>query len=516
MRLRILSTSDVHGNIYPTNFATKDAYNPFGYLKDIAMIKQIRQQYPDDIVVYIENGDFIEGAPMSSYAFKTQATDHFDQMFKELTQEAEADVGILGNHEFNYGIDYIKQVWQDVTYPLLSANILEDGQPLFAPYTVIEKQGVKIGIVGVTTQYIPHWEEPEHVKHLTFQSALTVAQKYVAQPRPVVDVVILAYHGGFEADLETGQPTETDTGENEGYKLLTQIPGVDAVVTGHQHRQIATIVNGIPTTQPGYRGEKIGQIILDLDENKQVVNAQAELLSVALVPPDAKMSRLTASWKQAVDAWLDQPLTTITGDMLIHDHLQARLYGHPYLELINQVEMAATGADVASTALFNNEIRGLDPQVTIRNILNGYPYPNTLVVERVTGKDLRTALERCASFFEVDDAGQVTVAQKFVYPKEQFYDYDFYSGIDYTFDLRQPVGHRVVRLQYHGQELGDHDQVDLALNQYRGIGGGEYPMFSADKIVRKYEDDVQGLLIDYLSQHATYQAQQPANLTIKY
>lgn len=103
MRLRILSTSDVHGNIYPTNFATKDAYNPFGYLKDIAMIKQIRQQYLDDIVVYIENGDFIEGAPMSSYAFKTQATDHFDQMFKELTQEVEADVGILGNHEFNYG-----------------------------------------------------------------------------------------------------------------------------------------------------------------------------------------------------------------------------------------------------------------------------------------------------------------------------------------------------------------------------------------------------------------------------
>lgn len=513
MKVRILSTSDVHGNIYPTNFATQDNYSPFGYLKALSAINQIRQAHPDEIVLYIENGDFIEGAPMATYAHKTAASKHYDQLFARLTALAQPVAGVLGNHEFNYGLPYIEQVWRTADYPLLTANILKNGQPLFKPYTILEQQGLTIGIIGLTTQYIPHWEAEKNIAGLQFLPAYETAQKYVKQLRPQVDLLIIAYHGGFEADLQTGQATEPATGENEGYQLLTNLPGVDALITGHQHRQIAAVVNGVPTSQPGFRGETIGQLTLEVTNN-QVTDADANLISVADFPAAPAGLELTKDWKSAVDAWLDQPLTTIKGGMLINNHLQARLHGHPYLELINQVQMQATGTDLACTSLFNDEIRGFDEEVTIRNVLNGYPYPNTLVVEKISGADLRQALERCASFFELDEHGHVIVAKEFLEPKEQLFNYDYYSGIDYCFDLRKPRGQRVSSLRYHDHEVSDSDQLKLALNQYRGGGGGEYPMFSSQKVSQSYEDDVQGLIINYLAAKPSHSIEQPHNLKI--
>lgn len=516
MKVHILSTSDVHGNIYPTNFATKDNYSPFGYLKDLSAISAIRQAHPDDVVLYIENGDFIEGAPMSTYAYQTNQDKHYDQLFAKLTDLAQPVAGILGNHEFNYGLPYIKQVWQHANHPILAANILKNGQPLFDPYVIIEQKGVKVGIIGLTTQYIPHWEDERNILDLEFLPAYTTAKRYVKELRPKVDVLVIAYHGGFEADLKTGRASEPATGENEGYQLLTNLAGVDALVTGHQHRQIAEVINGVATSQPGFRGQNIGHLTLQLDTNHKVTSATAKLIDVSDFPLDPVGLELTKQWKQEVDVWLDQPLTTIKGGLLISNHLQARLAGHPYLELINQVQMAKTGTDIACTSLFNDEIRGLDETVTIRNVMNGYPYPNTLVVERISGLDLRQALERCASFFTITDSGDVAISQEFLKPKEQLFNYDYYSGIEYSFDLHQPVGNRLVKLTYHGHEISDEDQLDVTLNQYRGGGGGEYPMFSTSKVIRTYEDDVQTLIIKYLAAKPSYTPKTPTSLTVKY
>ena len=128
---------------------------------------------------------------------------------------------------------------------LLNANILDETtqQPFVGqPYKIFERQGVKIGVIGLTTQYIPHWEQPAHIQGLTFADPVMVAQKCIAEIRSQVDVLILAYHGGFAEDLQTGKPLERYFG-NQGYQLL-QLAGVDALVTGHQHREIAEVVHG--------------------------------------------------------------------------------------------------------------------------------------------------------------------------------------------------------------------------------------------------------------------------------
>lgn len=517
MKITILSTSDIHSHIFPTSFRKADDNQPFGYLKAAQVVNDIRQAAdPNELVLYIENGDFIEGNPMAEYAHDTRQSKHYDQLYAKMLNHMHPTAAILGNHEFSFGQDYLKDVWAQRHFPILCANIdytqkhgIADSQ-----YLLLQKNGLKVAILGLTTQYVPEWEPEQHITGLKFRSALDAAKKWVPILRQVADIVIVAYHGGFEGSLETGKPVEALTGENEASAILKQVPGIDAMVTGHQHREIATKVNGVPVTQPGFRGAQVGCISLEVGADHQVSNSQAQLISTSDAPLEPYLQQITTAWQTDVEHWLSQPLATIDGDMLIHDPLQARLHGHAYLDLINRVQMDATGTDIAATSLFNDEVRGFDHEVTIRNVLNSYVYPNTPAVEETTGADLKAALERCASMWELKSDGKVVVADKFLNPKQRLYNYDYYSGIDYTFDLRKPVGHRVTQLQYHGKDVQPNQVLKFTTGRYRASGGGKYPMFSAAKITRQVHTVTSKLIIKYLQQHPHIKAHQPHNLTI--
>ncbi|USS93327.1 bifunctional metallophosphatase/5'-nucleotidase [Fructilactobacillus ixorae] len=513
--IKILSTSDVHGYVYPTNYSTKDNYTGIGLLKAGTIIKQAREQaQPDEIVLAVENGDLIQGSPLTSYlADHPQAPTAF---LTGITSQIGYDAGILGNHEFNYGLEYLRAAEADRNYPLLNANITgaEAEHIADAPYRIIEIQGVKIAILGLTTAFIPNWEKAANIAGLTFDSILTVAKDVVPNLRLQADVVIVAYHGGLEADPKTGQPTEAATVENEGYRLLTTVPGIDALITGHQHRELAGTINHVPFTQPGVRGSYVGQITLNLDDDHHVINGTSALLKTADVAidetllPDPKV-------ENQVQTWLEAPVGTVTGaDLQIHDPMQARLHGHPYLTLINQVQMDALGADISGTALFNNEITGLSPHVSMREIISNYSFPNVAVAERITGKELRAALEQSATFFTVQ-AGHIVINEEFVKPKLQLYNYDVYSGIDYEFDVAQPLGHRVTNLNYHGQPVTDEQELTVAMNNYRAIGGGNYQMFSIDKVVKQTSETIPNLMIQYLKDHDPYHATEPDNFRVR-
>ena len=518
MKIKILSTSDVHGHIYPTSYVEAGEYQPFGMLKAAKLISDMKHQEADDeIVIAIENGDWIQGSPFASY-MKRFHKDGNEDIFTKITSLVGYDAGVLGNHEFNYGLSYIKSAEKKRQYKLLGANI--DGAQqkgiVDAPYVILDKKGVKIAILGLTTQYVPNWEKPENIEGLTFESALKTAKKYVPELKKQADVVIVAYHGGFEAELENGKPSEPLTGENEGYQLLTEVSGIDALVTGHQHREIAGVYHNIPTTQPGFRGTNIGEIDLELNNQKEIVKKDAKLIKVGEAKLFKPVQLLTDQIEANVQKWLDTPIGHITGaSMEVTNPMSARLNNHPFLEFINQVQMAATGVDISSTALFSDEVRGLKSEVTIRQILNSYKYANTLVSEQITGLDLKQALERCASFFDEED-GKVVVAEKFRYPKMQYYNYDIYSGVDYAFDLQKPVGQRLQYLKYHGEDVTDEQPLKVALNHYRGNGGGDYPMFSNDKIIKEIDTDLVDLLISYLEEHKVVNSVEPHNLKIEY
>uniref|UniRef100_A0A896T7K9 5-nucleotidase/23-cyclic phosphodiesterase related esterase n=2 Tax=Lactococcus lactis subsp. cremoris TaxID=1359 RepID=A0A896T7K9_LACLC len=509
MKIRILETSDLHGFVLPTNFTEKDMDLPFSIAKARTKMDELTSssEQKGEIVIKIENGDILQGSALAYYLAKKAKEGIKDLV--NVTNSFGYDVGLLGNHEFNYGLEYLETYVKQVNYPILTANVLDKkGQPAFGPtYQIIERQGVKIGIVGFLTQYIPHWEQSATIKDLTFQSIVEAAKKFLPDLRQRVDVLLVAYHGGFERDLVTGIPTESLTGENEAYQLLLEYGElIDALVTGHQHRKIAQHVLGVPVIQPGFRGGFVGEIELELDKQKKITHSKAKIHRTAKSKVSTEVLELISDISKETEEWLDQPMGKVLGNMKILDPMAARISEHPYIELINKIQMEATAAKISGTALFNNEAKGFDEQITMRSILTNYIYPNTLAVLRVTGADLKAALERTAEHLEINDEGEIIFSPRFVEPKPEYYNYDMYEGIDYTIDLKKKIGQRIVNLSFEGRPVASEEFLEIVVNQYRAVGGGNYPMFSADKIVREITVDMTELIAAYLKNHPVIQA----------
>lgn len=513
MKLTFLETSDMHGYVYPTDYSGKQNL-ALGAAKVAAKLKELRAQAAGPVIA-IENGDFIQGSPLSYYLAKEKSS------AKELTKLInlmDYDVQVIGNHEFNYGIDYLKEAIESYHAPVLAANILnEAGQPYFGQaYTIIEKAGIKIAILGLTTEYIPHWEKPETLAGLTFANIVETAKKYVPLLKQQADLVIVSYHGGFEMDLITGEATEALTGENEGCKLLQEVEGIDALFTGHQHRTIAAKINGVPVVQPGYRGNHIGEIQLTIKKNGDqvmVVDSHAALHTVENVAGDPQILSAIEPLELELERWLDQTLGKVEGDMRITDPMQARLEEHPYVEFINRVQLSASGAEISGTALFNNEGKGFGKTITMRDVITNYIYPNTLAVIKVHGAELRAALEQSANYLAVEN-DQIVFNPAYIHPKPQYYNYDMYEGIQYTIDMNQPAGQRITELSFQGHPITAEQEFELVTNQYRAIGGGNYEMFGADKIVREIQIDMTELIAEYLKKHPIIKAEVDHNFNV--
>lgn len=501
MKLTILATSDIHGYIYPTDYRKAVADDDMGLLKTAELIKKEKENAPGE-VLYIENGDFIQGSPLAQYVNEYK---NDPRELTKLLKELNADASIIGNHEFNFGVDYLKEAIQSIDAPVLSANILEEDNSYLADKAavIINKDGLKIAVLGLTTQYIPNWEHPDIIKGLQFFSAYETAKEWVPKLRKEADIVVVAYHGGFEADLETGEPTERQTGENEAYKIVTEVDGIDAFITGHQHREIASIVNGVPVIQPGHRGANLGKIVLNINKEEdsyQVTESESSLLSVQTCSTNKKLKKLMDPLQKEVNHWLDETIGKTNGDMTIDDPFQARMKEHPYVEFINKVQLYYGKGDIASTALFSDTVPGYGEEITIREILVNYPFPNTLAVIEITGAELRESIEQVANYFIIDENNEIRINPSYLEPKPQAYNYDMYEGIEYKIDVSKPLGERVVQLSYEGKDVKDDDRFELVTNQYRAVGGGDFSMFEGKEFIREINTSMSDLIIKYIQE----------------
>ncbi|GEN49367.1 bifunctional metallophosphatase/5'-nucleotidase [Alkalibacterium pelagium] len=515
MKITLFETSDVHGYLFPTDYQSRQHEAAFGLFKIASLLKSEREKLNGPSIT-IENGDLIQGSPFTHYVVKEK---------KEATvvmQAANAcgfDIGVIGNHEFNYGLDYLNSAVRSADYPILSANILKDnGEPAFGQaYKIIEKEGVKIAILGLTTPYIPNWEHPENYEGLSFVPAVESAKKYVPYLKEQADVVVVSYHGGFEKDLETGEETEIQTGENEGYALLHDVEGIDVLLSGHQHRVIAQKVGQTAVVMPGDKGRYLGKVTLEIEESDgqyTLTDAIPELLSTEQVDVDESTANAFRSVNEEVEAWLDQPIGKVEGDMTISDVEAARRREHPYVEFVHKVQMHYAECDISGTALFNNQAKGFGREVTMRDVVLNYIYPNTLAVLRVSGRDLKAALERSATYFELDETGDIIVNPSFMTPKPQMYNYDMYEGIEYTIDVAMPKGKRIVEFSYEGKNIMPEDSLEIVINQYRAVGGGDYDMFDASKIIREVTIPMNELMGDYFSQFSPIKAEVNRNFKV--
>lgn len=511
LNLAILATSDLHGHLYPTDYRG-DGERDYGLSKLSPLIA--RERARSDASLLIDNGDLLQGTPLMYHRakFGKRGDPHPAIRAHNFLRY---DAAVIGNHEFNYGPDVLRDAIAQSEFPWLSANIVDaaTGEPAFGPaYAIKRIEGVTVAILGLTTPYIPNWEQPVHIAGLSFLDAVDTAKRWIPRIRELErpDVMIVSYHGGFERDLRTGEPTEPLSGENQGYALCAEVPGIDVLITGHQHRLLEGEINGVTIVQPGSNGQALGKasVTLERAEERWVVREKrAELIyPEAGGEKDEDLLALIAEEERRTQAWLDQPIGRAEGDLTIRDPLGARMADHPFVEFVNRVQLDTTGAGISCTALFTDESRGFAERITMRDIVSNYVYPNTLKVLLVSGQDIRDALEHAAAYFEVEADGGLSVSAAFREPKPQHYNYDMWEGIEYELDLAKPVGARVVKLEKEGTPLDPDASHEVAMNSYRASGGGHYDMFRGKPVVREITVDMTEIIADYILERGTIRA----------
>ncbi|MFC5471413.1 bifunctional metallophosphatase/5'-nucleotidase [Cohnella suwonensis] len=512
MRLTVLATSDVHGHVLPVRYAD-NARTESGLSKLATIVRETREK--SDLMLFIDNGDLLQGTPFAYYfARLDETTPH---PIVETMNALGLDAFVPGNHEFNYGLSFVRRTWQQSKYPWLSANVLDakTGEPYFGvPYRILEgEEGLRVAVLGLTTAYIPNWEQPGNIERLRFEPATEAAKRWVPilKEREGAHVVIVSYHGGFERDIGTGEEIEEQTGENEGWRLCQEVEGIDLLVTGHQHRRIeGARVGRTWTVQPGYQASGLSRIELNLENRAGewgLASVRSDFAESEGVESDEELERRLSTSEALTQRWLDTPICEIRGDMMLTDHAAARLSEHPLVALINRIQMEATGTAISCTSLFDNAATGFGPRVTMREVTANYPYPNTLKVLRLSGKDILEALEKTAAYFaQAAPGGPIQVSPAYLFPKPQHYNYDMWAGIEYGIDVSRPAGNRVAYVRRDCRPLDLNASFDVVMNHYRASGGGDYRMFRGKPVVRESTVDMTETIAEWLAKAQVVEA----------
>lgn len=480
-------TSDVHGAILSKNYADNSEVL-YGLARYSEAIRQLKKQYNE--VILLDNGDAIQGSPILTVSNQDDTYTHI--LSYVFTHFSLCFIN-LGNHDFNYGERTLLRYIRDNKAPLLTSNVLFMDNPLGKSRIMTLVNGVRLGIIGVVTDYIPHWERPEYIANMKFLDPIETVKKEIEALRNRCDKIMVMYHGGIERDFADGHPTETLTGENVGYQMC-ELDGFDILVTGHQHRSFVTRIHGKIVVQCGANASEF--IKIEMDEQVSV-----SIESMSKYPIDRQIEPLVSILEKQAQVWLDQPLGEISDiSLLIQDGFLARLHKHPLVSFINHVQKETTGAQLSATALFNHA-HGFDTTITMRDLVSTYVYPNTLVVKKMNGKSLKMMIEKCAHYFDIEN-DEITVSQEYIYPKIQHFNYDMIDGIDYTLKISRPRGSRLISCTYEGLEIEDDDTFTVAMNNYRAVGGGDFDMVAQSETVLDTNRDMVEILAEYIQKHS--------------
>ena len=247
-----------------------------------------------------------------------------------------------------------------------------------------------------------------------------------------------------------------------------------------------------------------------------VCKSPAELLPVTSVQEDFSLLEKVKIYEDDTQEWLDQPIGKIDGDMIFQNPLEIRTKDNTLVEFINRVQMEVTGVDISNTAIFDSISLGFPENVTMREVVSNYIYPNTLKVIRITGQDMLEALEQTASYFEQYDGEEVKVNPAFVTPKPQHYNYDMWEGIEYLIDISKPIGERIVKLEYKGKPVEPEKEYDVVMNNYRASGGGNYFMYQNKPVIKEIPTDISEILANYIVEKKVVKATVNQNWKVIY
>jgi 2',3'-cyclic-nucleotide 2'-phosphodiesterase/3'-nucleotidase len=499
--ITILSTTDVHGNILPVDYYTGRP-DPRGLAKVATLARQIRKENPSGTLL-IDSGDTIQGTPLEYLHARNDGP--LDPMM--LAMNALGVVAMaVGNHEYNYGLTVLEKARGEAHFPWLSANTYDRGTPNthYQPYIVKEIEGVRLGVLGLTTPDIPLWEDKKNYAGLEFHDPLAEAKKWVPilRTRERADAVVIAMHMGLEEDLAAGQALPQLPNENEALAIARQVPGVDLILMGHTHREVPSLfVNGVLLSQAGFWGHGLARADITLDKDAgqrwKISARQARTVPVLdSTPADPEIAKLAEPYDRETRSWLERVVGDSDAELTLEDAL---FHDSALLDLVQRVQLDAGQADVSMAAVFNRRARLPKGDVRVRDIAGVYVYDNTLVVLEVTGKQLKDALEHSARFFRVYEPGKT--AAELVDTRIPEYNFDVAEGVSYDLNITQPFGQRIQNLRFKGQPLDPTRKLRLATNNYRVNGGGGYTMYDGTPEVSRSSKEIRDMMIEWVEQH---------------
>jgi len=501
-KIRILATTDVHGCVETFSYADHSDLG-CGLTRFSSAVKQYRAQGE---TIVLDNGDILQGTPFLTIANKPSSKPH---VLSRIMNRIGYDYVNLGNHDFNFGYSVLDRYLHDLSAPCLTSNITYNDAAFRNSALIHTKDNKTIALIGVCTDYIPHWEKPVHIKHMTFNDPIETVKREIIRLRPLADVVIVMYHGGLERDPFNGTPTERFTGENVGYQIAL-LEGIDVLITGHQHRSFLTKIGMTQVVQTTFNALEFAEITIDFEASPKIELAIRKMRDF---PVDQEIEAIAKETEAITQIWLDEALGHISGPSLkISDPFQARLHKHPLVSFINQVQTEVSGAQLSACALFNG-VTGFNPDITYRDIVATYIYPNTLVVKRMDRATLKEFLEKCAEYFSIKD-GKIIVTPSFDDPKPQYFNYDMVDGIDYTINVSNPIGQRIVKMEYQGKDIAADATFTIVMNNYRAVGGGDFMMVPPCETVLEINRDMSELLAEAIQKHSNYPVNHRENIQV--
>ncbi|MEE3425671.1 MAG: 5'-nucleotidase, partial [Erysipelotrichaceae bacterium] len=291
-------------------------------------------------------------------------------------------------------------------------------------------------------------------------------------------------------------------------QICKEIDNLDVLLCGHQHRPMLGTSNNTFYIQSAHNGTQLAMVEIDTE-----TGAIEGRLVDATAPADPKILDIVQAEEKDCQKWLDQPLGTSEVDMVINDEVDARLHKSQVITFLDQVLFDISGADISANALFLFA-KGFEKNITMRDLVSTYPFPNTIVIKRITGKILKEYLEAVARYWDVED-DKIIIEKTHDFPTPQAHNYDMLDGVEYTIKVSNPVGHRIVSLTRNGIPVNDDDEFTLCINNYRAGGSGGFEMLRDAPTIKEIQRSVVEVIAEYIEKVKDIDFEPVDNITVE-
>ncbi|MGE8080445.1 bifunctional 2',3'-cyclic-nucleotide 2'-phosphodiesterase/3'-nucleotidase [Peribacillus loiseleuriae] len=573
VNLRIVETTDIHSNVMNYDYYQGSSTNAYGLAKAANLIKQVRAEADNSLL--FDNGDLIQGSPLGDYVHNKDLmkSGYVHPVYKAMNQLG-YDAATVGNHEFNYGLDYLDTALKGAEFPYVNANVYDTkGNNYFTPFEILEREvkdtdgeshKIKIGVTGFVPQGILNWDAKHVSGKLEVEDIVKSAEKVVPQMKAAgADLVVVLSHSGIAEYDQNGKMKEYEDGMENASYYLSKIEGVDAILTGHQHLAFPNAakpsfkdengidntkgtINGVPTLMPGSWGDNIGLIDLTIEkvDGKWGVTAgQAKLKPITsgeqTVEPDQGIIDAVKTEHEATIKYMESPVGELVGDLNTYFAL---VKDNAAMEILNRaqawyVEQALKGTQyekipvISAAAPFKAGRGGVEDftnvesgTIVLKNIADLYLYDNNVVnAVKVTGSTLKEWLEWSAGQFNTIDPSKQE-EQMLINNDFPTYNFDVIDGVSYEVDVTSlpkydkgqnvinATANRIKNLTYNGKLVTADMEFIVATNDYRAAGSKLMNPGGINTILKAPDSNRQAMM-DYVVQNKTIDASVNNNWT---